>query len=409
MTSTALVKQPHIYGAAPLRYRQGTVVSSDGSPPVWAPEMAHDPAYHYTLREWQRDVYRWASITKVYAERQGPLVALAVGGAARTLVDEIPEQVLQYGAQADFQDGRGNILRPGIDVVLYALHKRFPDNLEAEMIRVCLEFFAFRPQAGEKVQIIFFRFDAMLDRANKLAELGITWQFKAWMILALLRLPPRKWADYLKEMGHRFPRTEAEYQAMQQAIIRERVFMTDVGQLGANAQSAGSHVGYAEGTFAVLGNDPLPLYMCLGSPSEDDVPAFPTVSKDSGSNVGAPSLGHVQENLDLTLYNWEGVDDASDSEVSNEETWLAENAHDPYTPERLANEQQLAAGNGKYLKDLFWARRVATRRFRAAKGKFGPRSRFKIRKMSKRVTKWGPPARSVHIIAPGDKSRICSN
>jgi len=286
--SEVIPSQPHIHGAAPLRYRQGTSVTLDGSPPTWSPEMAHEAPYHYTLKEWRRDVLRWAAATKVSPERQGPLLALAVGGAARTRVDEISEIALRNGAQIDLGDGRGHVQRSGIELVLAALHKAFPDNEEAEMLRVCLEFFSFTPRGGEKIQIIFFRFDAMLDKANSMANLGISYQFRSWMLLALLRLPPTKWAVYLKDMGHRFPRDDAEYKLMQNAIIRERVFVDDVGQLTAQSNGAdrkGHPVGFVDGdgTFTVLDDKPLPLYLCLGSPStQPQTPAFPVVQGSGG-------------------------------------------------------------------------------------------------------------------------------
>ena len=218
------------------------------------------------------------------------------------------------------------------------------------------------------------------------------------MILPLPRMPPTKWATYLKDKGHRFPRTQDEYRLMQQAIIRERVFVSDVGQL--QSQAGKTHVGFAgEGVFTAVEDRPLPLYLCLGNPSADPVPAFPEVGGGPSSTVGFPSLGSVPESLDLTLYNWEGVDDDSDSDVSDEESWLAEESRDPYDAERIAHEQAMARDNGGYLEQLMWAKRVATRRLRAAQGKFGPRSRFKFRKMTKLVTRRGPPAR------PGGKRR----
>ena len=99
------------------------------------------------------------------------------------------------------------------------------------MLKAGLEVFSFTPRANESTQIVFLRFDTMLDRANKLANLGISYPFRSWMLLSLLRLAPKKWAEYLKEMGHRFPRTQLEYVSMQQAMIREKTLENQVGQL----------------------------------------------------------------------------------------------------------------------------------------------------------------------------------
>ena len=93
--------QPHIFGAQSLHYRQGTAVASTETPPTWAPEMALDAVYPYTLQEYMRDVSRWMAATKVTQSREGPLLALAIGGAGRTIADELPDDLLINGAEAD--------------------------------------------------------------------------------------------------------------------------------------------------------------------------------------------------------------------------------------------------------------------------------------------------------------------
>ena len=108
MRSSAVAeRQPHLFGARPQQYRQGANVTNGDDPPSWCPEMAHDSEYPYTLEEWWRDVRKWAWATKIPKERQGPRLSLAVGGAARTLTDEIPEEILANGGAADFGDGKG--------------------------------------------------------------------------------------------------------------------------------------------------------------------------------------------------------------------------------------------------------------------------------------------------------------
>ena len=126
-------RQPHIYGAAALTYRQGVAVANADTPPTWSPEMAVDTDYPYTLEEYLRDVRRWQGATKVNDERQGPLLALALGGGARTVIDEMDDQVLQFGANADLGDGRGNVRRTGIELIFRALSQKFPTDNEALM------------------------------------------------------------------------------------------------------------------------------------------------------------------------------------------------------------------------------------------------------------------------------------
>ena len=44
-------RQPHLYGAHPYQYRQGTNTTNTDTPPSWSPEQAYDPVYPYTLEE----------------------------------------------------------------------------------------------------------------------------------------------------------------------------------------------------------------------------------------------------------------------------------------------------------------------------------------------------------------------
>ena len=107
MRAHASERQPHLYGAAPFQYRAGTDVADINKPPAWEPEMAYQLDYQYTLEEWIRDLKRWLAATKLSENRKGPLVSLAVEGAARIVLEELDEDILVNGALADFDDGRG--------------------------------------------------------------------------------------------------------------------------------------------------------------------------------------------------------------------------------------------------------------------------------------------------------------
>ena len=77
------------------------------------------------------------------------------------------------------------------------------------MLRAGLEFFAFQPRQGETVAIIFLRFNQMLDTANREAQFGISHPLRTG--IPFVRLPAKKWQDYPKELGDRFPQTDIEY------------------------------------------------------------------------------------------------------------------------------------------------------------------------------------------------------
>ena len=253
--------QPHIYGASPFTWRQGTAVANADTPPSWTPEMAYNSQYPYTIEEWRLDVERWMVATRVSDDRKGVLLSLAVGGAARKAIETIPVPLLQHGAIHDLQDGQGAVQRSGAEMLVWVLQNKFPVNREAEMLRAGLEFFSFTPLASETRELLFIRFNNQLDRANSLAQLGISFQFRAWMLLSLLRLAPKQWSEFLKDLGHRLPSNEVEYQFLQQRITREQVLEMSVSTLK-RVESAGQGTYMTEeGAFCQ------PLYMCLGSPA----------------------------------------------------------------------------------------------------------------------------------------------
>ena len=116
--------------------------------------MALHPEYPYTLAEYMLDISRWMVATKVAKERHGPLLALVIGGAARTIVDEISEDKIISGGNGDIGDGQGIQYRNGPGLLLIALQRAFPDNLEVNMLRAGLEFFSFPPHRDESPQVI---------------------------------------------------------------------------------------------------------------------------------------------------------------------------------------------------------------------------------------------------------------
>ena len=95
--------------------------------------MALDTIYLYTLRVYIREVPRWTAATRVTQPRPGPLLALAIGGARRTVADELQDEMLIYGAEAKLGDGDGCMSRTGASLLFHALRRqelghRFPHN-----------------------------------------------------------------------------------------------------------------------------------------------------------------------------------------------------------------------------------------------------------------------------------------
>ena len=93
--------------------------------------------------------------TKASAERQGPLLALSLGSSARTVADEVPDDVLRNGTVYDLGDGRGAVHRNGPEILFAVLRNKFPPDTEALMLRAGLEFFSFTPTREEDLSSLF--------------------------------------------------------------------------------------------------------------------------------------------------------------------------------------------------------------------------------------------------------------
>ena len=368
--------QPHLYGAAPFQFRAGIEIADVNKPPPWQPEMAYRKDYPYTLEEWLTDLRRWMAATKLSEQRKGPLVSLSVGGAARIVLDELDEETLINGVRADLNDGQGLRHHSGVDCIIRILRLKFPENLEARMLRAGLDFFSFCPRQGEVWEVLFLRFDVMLAKADSVAELQISWPFKAWMLMSLLRLPTRKWSSLLKDMNHHFPRTEAQYKELQNMILRERALETQVLQPGSSAGNT-----YGDGTYLLdtVSGNPVPLYMCLGNPCQSQEEHF-----------YQPSAYHAAPLANSSTSPCEIDDFPDSSDSSGSEYWDEENGEDPWPADRLEEERNKARADPTYITQCFWAMRKAVRKYRAVKGKFGPRRRFQPRKLGKRFTRRGP-------------------
>ena len=87
--------------------------------------------------------------TKVPESGQGPLLALALGHSAQSVIDDIPEHLLINGGTEDTGDGTGPRHHSGPSLLCIQLQRAFPDNLEANMGRARLEFLGFTPRKDE--------------------------------------------------------------------------------------------------------------------------------------------------------------------------------------------------------------------------------------------------------------------
>ena len=87
-------------------------------PPYWSPELE---LRGYPFNIWLKDLGLWAAGTELAVERVAPVIAQRLGGAARTLVRELPPETLQAGRF----DAQGQQVQTGLQVLVVGLCRRF--------------------------------------------------------------------------------------------------------------------------------------------------------------------------------------------------------------------------------------------------------------------------------------------
>ena len=105
-------------------------------------------------REQGQDV-RTQNIMAVLALSNIVKTSLGPQGLDKMLVDDIGDDLLINGGDADFNDGNGLRRHSGMEFFSRSVELRFPENLEAQMLRASLEFFGVTPRAEGTCQLIF--------------------------------------------------------------------------------------------------------------------------------------------------------------------------------------------------------------------------------------------------------------
>ena len=109
------------------------------------------------------------------------------------------------------------------------------------MLRTAFEFFTFKPRQEETIPMVLMRFDMQCDKVSEAAGFQISYEVRSFLFMCILPLTQIKWSEYLKECGHRMPRNAAEYQAMQEHIVREKTLEAEMSQLGTGPKAKGQH------------------------------------------------------------------------------------------------------------------------------------------------------------------------
>ena len=205
-----------------MAHRQGDIndlnlqVASGRIPPSWSPD--HDRSYPF--RFFVADLKLWSLSTDLDPVRQGPAVALRLGGAAKSLARDFDPVALSDGTAVQ-DPATGNIIRrTGLECLVSALERRFaPLEQELEIFSIS-EFLQFHKLGGEGIDESISRYEQLKYRAEQGAQFQMTPPGQAWLLLNGLKISNSHWPGILAQTAGRLPATDFEYQAMCQFLRR---------------------------------------------------------------------------------------------------------------------------------------------------------------------------------------------
>ena len=192
-------------------------------PPSWTPERDRQ----YPLRTWTQDIRLWAMGTDVDVQRQGPVVAMRIGGTARELVRELDVQVLAQGMM--LADANGQLVQTtGLECLIRALHRRYAPLSQELEIHCLSEILLFRRHPGEDTDAVISRFELARDKALAGAGFDMSWVGFAFLLMSILGIHKTQWPLLLAPTQGALPNTEAQYQTFIN-YIRRQGHLTDKG------------------------------------------------------------------------------------------------------------------------------------------------------------------------------------
>ena len=159
------------------------------SPPPWDPAMSP----FYPFRRYAKDLILWSLGADVQQQQQAASAVLQLSGGARALADELNVTLLMVGQQADWGDGRGDVIHPGIEILLRRLGERFGE-LESEMIiRILTDFLSYVRSPHQDIDAALTQFDILYARAVESASMSVSPSILAYFLLSAMLIGPKAW------------------------------------------------------------------------------------------------------------------------------------------------------------------------------------------------------------------------
>ena len=177
-----------------------TGVDSSGTkniPPHWT------PGSNYAFRDYERDLANWCNLTDLGITQRGPAVYQRLGGMAKVLAREIPDEVLANG----YPDSG----LTGLQVLMNALRKRWGAETQSQQLELIRAYDDFRVSPTESIDDALTRFDIIQTRASSEAGHVSGFTARASKLLSAFRVPEEQWALLLAPTQGALPSTDEQY------------------------------------------------------------------------------------------------------------------------------------------------------------------------------------------------------
>ena len=233
-------------------------VMNSKTPPGWSPETNKK----YAFRSWVADLALWQAATELPPERQGPAVALRVGGSARDLMRECDPQVLING-EMEAQPNGAQLQISGVEYVVRALRRRFAPLEQEVQISALDDTFRFRRRHHESVDELLARFELQRYKSEQNGRLAMSETGWAWLLLSALNIPASKWDVVLLPTRGNLPVNANEFREM-------TAYLRRVGHLHGEGGDKDSNI-HTHKTHFVQANDDQLLFFADGSPAPNGI------------------------------------------------------------------------------------------------------------------------------------------
>ena len=169
-------------------------------PPYWSPDLE---LRGYPFAVWLKDLGLWAAGTELAAERVAPVVAQRLGGAAKTLVRELPPNLLQTGR---FDPVTGQQVQTGLEAFIAGLRRRFGALGIETSVKAIIDIITFRRGGNENVDEALSRFETLRSQAQELGDgFQLPVQVTAFLLPEAMHIPRPAWPLISTPLTASFP------------------------------------------------------------------------------------------------------------------------------------------------------------------------------------------------------------